>query len=274
VLLSAWAAICLFPLYWILITSIKVSEFEPDGSTFLPFIDFSPSLESWRYILFDSHDETMFRFTVSLAVASSSTGLTVALAAPAAFALARGLPGVPAAPRLSLLIMLATRILPPYVIILPIYILLQRLNILDSPVGLIVVYTVINLPISLWLLQEGFAMVPAETLDAAALDGATNIRQLWDIALPLSRSELWSAALFVFFLCWNEYPIATMLTAGHAQTLPAYLVAQMAVREQMASTEPQWGNFSAIIVLMVAPLLLCTGVMTRFLTGKGNRLAS
>ena len=263
--LLGWAAICLFPLYWIVITSIKVTEFEPDGSTFLPFIDFSPSLESWRYILSDSHDDTLARTGTSITVAVTATAICLILGAMAAYALVRLRTRMPLAPETTLLALMATRILPPCDAVLPIYVTLQYLGLIDSTLGLIFVYAAVNMPIAVWLLADGFRRLPRDLLDAAALDGASHARLLLDMALPLAATEVAATALLIFILCWNEFAFAAVLTSNHALTLPAYLVGQMAVREQMASTEAQWGNFSAIIVMMVAPLLLGAGVLQRLL---------
>ena len=264
-LLLIWSVVCLFPLYWVVITSIKVSEFEPDGSTFIPFVGFAPTLDSWRYVLFDSHDDTVARAVSSIAVAASATLICLVLGAMAAYALVQLRTRLPLAPETTLLALMATRILPPCAIVLPIYLTLQYLGMIDSILGLTLVYAAVNLPIAVWLLANGFRRLPRDVLDAAALDGASNVRLLLDMALPLAAAEVAATALLVFILCWNEFALAAVLTTDHALTLPAYLVGQMAVREQMASTEPQWGNFSTIIVLMVAPLLLGAGVLQRLL---------
>ena len=264
--LILWSAICLFPIYWIVITSIKVTGFEPDGSTFVPFVDFKPTLESWRYILFDSHDDTLARALTSLIVAGVSTLLCLFLGALAAYSLVRlrtrfmSLP-----PETSLLALLAARILPPVAAVLPIYVALQYLGLVNTMPALILVYVAVHLPIAIWLIADGFRRVPGEVLDAAALDGASHWRILAGTAAPLAAAEIGATALLVFILCWTEFPIASVLTTNRSMTLPAYLVGQMAVREQMASTEAQWGYFSAIIVLMVAPLLLGTSVLQRLL---------
>lgn len=263
--LAAWAVVCLFPVYWIAITSIKASEFEPDGATYLPGIDFTPDLESWRFILFDSHDDTLARVWTSLIVAGSATEVCLVLGSLAAFALVRLRTHLPFAPETALLALMATRILPPCAAVLPICLSLQYAGPIDSRLGLILVCTAVQLPITVWLIANGFRRQPGEVLDAAMLDGASPLRVLLTMAIPLAASEIAATGLLVFILCWNEFSYAVVLTSNHALTLPPYLVGQMAVREQMASTEPQWGTFSTIIVLMVAPLLLGAGVMQRLL---------
>ena len=263
--LIVWSAICLFPLYWIVITSIKTAAYEQDGTTYLPFVDFMPTLESWRFILLDHHDGTLRRAAASGTVSLAATAICLGLGSMAAYALVRLRTRLPLAPEATLLALLATRILPPVAAVLPIYLTLQSFDLIDSYLGLILVYVAVHLPIAIWLLANGFLRLPGEMLDAAALDGASHIRILTTIALPLAATEAAATALLIFVLCWNEYPYAAILTTDHALTLPPYLVGQMAVREQMASTEPQWGYFSVVIVLMVAPLVLGSGVLQRLL---------
>src|SRR5262245_33552496 len=158
---------------------------------------------------------------------------------------------------------LATRILPSVVTVLPIYYVVQRAGLYDTLSALILVYVVANLPIAIWLFRGFFAEVPIEIEDAAQLDGASRFQIFFCLFLPLTRGGLGAAAILIFILCWNEYLLSLYLTADHALTMPPFLAGQMAVREQMASSEPEWGYFSVLVVLMVAPLIVFTGVLQR-----------
>lgn len=261
-LLFAWALVCLLPVGWMLAGSFKPVEAFANGPAYLPFVDFRPVLESWSYILFSSGDDTLKRFVNSCGVSALATAATILLAAPAAFALLRS-----GASRHWLLgALLASRALPPVATALPLYLVFQYAGGLDTWWALASVYTAYNLPIAIWLLRNALAAVPPEITDAAILDGASLLRVLFTLLLPLAGGTVAASALFVFVLCWNEYSFALMLTTDHALTLPPFLAGQMAVREQMATSEPQWGYFSALIVLMVAPLLLGTGIVQRLLT--------
>ena len=138
---------------------------------------------------------------------------------------------------------------------LPLYVLFQGAGLLDTHAALIVTYVAANLPIAVWLLRDVFATIPIDIEEAAMIEGASRVRILVSIILPLAAAGLVTTFLFLTILCWNEYLLAVTLTDDAAQTMPAFLAGQMAVREQMASSEPQWGYFSAIILIMVTPLI-------------------
>lgn len=165
---------------------------------------------------------------------------------------------------------LATRLLPPVVTVLPIYLLVEKAGLLDTRLALILTYTAANLPVAVWLLRGFLDEVPTEIEDSAQLDGASRFRILFTLFLPLIRGRLVASALLIFILSWNEYVLSLYLTNDHALTMPPFLAGQMATREQMASAEPEWGYFSVIIVLMVAPLVVFTGLLQRVVTRSGR----
>jgi len=154
---------------------------------------------------------------------------------------------------------LASRILPPVVTVLPVYYMVDSVHLLDTQFALALTYTAANLPIAVWLLRGFFAEVPLEIEEAAQLDGASRFRIFFVLVVPLTRAGI-ATALLVFVLAWNEYLLAVYLTSDHALTMPPFLAGQMATREQMASADPEWGYFSVLIVLMVAPLVLFAGI--------------
>jgi multiple sugar transport system permease protein len=168
--------------------------------------------------------------------------------------------------------MLATRILPPVIVTLPIYILALGADVLDTHASLIMVYVASNLPIAVLLLFRNFKLISTDIIDAAELDGASYFRIFFDIILPIGIRGVAATTVFLFALSWNEYPFAAMLTTDHALTMPPFLSGQMATREQMATAGPQWGYFSTLIVLMVAPLMLFAGALQRTFFG-GQRVS-
>ena len=263
-LLVGWSVVCLFPLYWMAIGSIKTVEDVANGPLYVPFADFTPTLDAWRYILFNSSDDSLVRFANSVIIASGATATTILIGGLAAFGLMRTKRSAPAEGRLFIA-MLASRALPPIVMAIPLYILIGQLGGLDTKWALAAVYTAYNVPIAVWLMRIGFAAVPADIIDAAVLDGASLLRIFFTIMVPLSAGVTVATAFLVFILCWNEYTFAVVLTQDHALTLPPFLAGQMAVREQMATSEPQWSYFSTLIVIMVAPLLAGTGIVERLL---------
>jgi multiple sugar transport system permease protein len=159
--------------------------------------------------------------------------------------------------------LLVPRIVPPIVIALPLYQLLWGTGMLASWTGAAVADVVVGIPIAVWLLRGYIVDVPLELDEAARIDGARLWQVLWSVVVPLIRPGLCATALLVFALCWNEYLFGVYLTAGGADTLPAYLAGQIAVREQMASAEPQGSFFSALIIVSVLPPIGCAVMLDR-----------
>jgi multiple sugar transport system permease protein len=148
-----------------------------------------------------------------------------------------------------LIAILATRILPPVVIVLPIYLMAQHTGTLDTRFALIATYTAANLPVAVWLLQPVLGEVATDLEEAAQLDGASRFRIFFEIVVPVAARGLVAAGLLIFILCWNEYLFSVYLAADHAMTMPPYLAAQMSVREQQAGSDAEeWTRLSAAIV--------------------------
>lgn len=167
---------------------------------------------------------------------------------------------------------LATRILPPVVLVLPIYLMARYTSTLDTRFALIVTYTATNLPVAVWLLRPVLGETASDLEEAAQLDGASHFRILFEIVVPLAARGLAAAALLIFILCWNEYLFSVYLAADHAMTMPPFLAAQMSVREQQAGAEAEeWARLSAAIVLMTAPLILGAGITQRMIARSTHR---
>ena len=168
-----------------------------------------------------------------------------------------------------LIAMLATRILPPVAIVLPIYLMAQHTGTLDTRFALIATYTAANLPVAVWLLQPVLGQVATDQEEAAQLDGASQFRIFFEIVVPAAARGLIAAGLLVFILCWNEYLFSVYLASEHAMTMPPFLAAQMSVREQQAGSDAEeWTRLSAAIILMAAPLILGAGLAQRLLARR------
>jgi multiple sugar transport system permease protein len=270
-LLLAWAFVCLFPIYWVAITSVKsIADIDqPPG--FLPFYDFMPSLEAWRFILFAHNEKLVSRLTNSAVIGAAATILTVVVSGMAIYGLTRFPPAVrwptlastalaagcasaiffvSGFPLRAVLVvgavvgvvmafamrkrgsvmsaygatsfMLATRVLPPVVLVLPLYLMAIATGTRDTLSLMIIVYAAINVPVAVWLLLPVLGPRATDQEEAAQLDGASYLSVFFTILLPMFRASLASTALLVFLLCWNEYLFATYLTADNALTLPPW----------------------------------------------------
>jgi multiple sugar transport system permease protein len=155
--------------------------------------------------------------------------------------------------------MISQRILPPVAVVIPIYVLFQRLGLLDTWVALIVTYTAVNLPIVVWLMRDYFRNISLELEESAAMDGASPFRIFRSIVLPLSAPGLAATFLLVLVFSWNEYLLALILTGANAQTLPLTIAAQNATRG------PQWWYMSVLILIMIAPVIGMAIALERFI---------
>lgn len=266
--LLLWALVCLFPLYWLAVTSLK-GEADITGSpTYVPFLDFTPTISSWSFVLFDRYDSLAASYGNSLVVAMISTTLTMTAGCLAVYALTRLWKGrIEVWGQRFYAGALASRVLPPFVLALPIYVMARVTGLLDSRGLLIVVYAAVNLPVALWLLRPVFGMKALEQEESAQIDGASHLHILCGIVLPMTAGGVAAVSLIVFLQCWNEYVFAATLTTNYAITMPPFLVGQMSMKEaQVGSEAEEWARFSAAALLMVVPLLATTAFVQRALT--------
>ncbi len=309
ILLIFWALVVLFPLYWLFITSFKTPIVVNSGPAYIPFVDFQPTLDNWRYLLVDLGPDTFRPYLNTVVVSLASTFFTLLLGASAAYGLTRftyrprlgtivafiacvvlaivlitvGIPWQAALIVAFLLFLLlwqtiarrfkrslgnndiafwliSQRMLPPVAVVIPIYILFQRLHMLDTWAALIITYTAINLPIVVWLMRDYFQTIPLELEENAAIDGASPYRIFWSIVLPLAVPGLVATFLFVLVFAWNEYLLALFLTIANAQTMP------ITVATQNATRGPQWWYMSVLITIMIVPVIVMAVVLERYMT--------
>jgi len=155
--------------------------------------------------------------------------------------------------------MISQRILPPVAVVIPVYVMFQRLGLLDTWAALIITYTAVNLPIVVWLMRDYFRTISLELEESAALDGASPFRIFRSIVLPLSAPGLAATFLLVLVFSWNEYLLALFLTGANAQTLPLTIAAQNATRG------PQWWYMSVLILIMITPVIGMAFALERFI---------
>lgn len=155
---------------------------------------------------------------------------------------------------------ISQRILPPIVVIIPIYMMFQAVSLLDTHLGLIIIYAVANLPIVVWLMHDFFAGLPIELEESAQLDGATRFGIFWDIVLPLTRPGLAATTLLTLILNWNEYLFAVFLTTSKALTMPIMVAAKNSGEKGIL-----WWEMCAVIAVMIVPVILAAIVLQRFI---------
>ena len=238
-LLAVWA----FPVIWGLATSVKT---ERDVLADPPVWLFQPTLDNYREVIFGT-SSILPNLWSSIVVATASTVLTMLIAVPAAYALARlHYPGRKA----SGFYVLATQMLPPVGLIIPFYLVLQKIGALDSYSGLTAIYLTFSLPFAIWLMVSYFEDVPYEMEEAALLDRAGRLRTLWYVILPQVRGGIAVTTVFVFLNAWNEFLFAVVLGGNRVRPVTVAMFNFISVEQT------QWARLAAGAMLAMAPVIL------------------
>ena len=239
VLVSVWV----FPVLWGLLTSFKT---ERDVLAYPPKFIFEPTLANYREVLFGT-SSILPNLWSSMVVATASTVLTMLIAVPAAYALARlRFPGK----KSSGFYVMATQMLPPVGLIIPYYLALQKLGLLDSYSGLTTIYLTFSLPFAVWLMVSYFEDVPYEMEEAALLDRAGRLRTLWYVILPQVRGGIAVTAVFVFLNAWNEFLFAVVLGGNNVRPVTVAMFNFISVEQT------QWARLAAGAMLAMAPVIV------------------
>ncbi len=147
----------------------------------------------------------------------------------------------------------------------------QKVGLLDTKFALVATYTAVNLPVGVWLLQPVFGTVASEQEEAARLDGASHLRIVLTILLPMLAANIAAVGMLLFVLCWNEYLFATYLSFDNALTLPPWMAGQISIKEaQVGSEAEETAHLAAATMFMAVPLIAAASMVQRFL---GRRLA-
>jgi ABC-type glycerol-3-phosphate transport system permease component len=153
--------------------------------------------------------------------------------------------------------------------VIALYMAAKFAGLLDTRTALIITYTAINLPVATWLLLPAFGTCATDQEEAAILEGLSHVGILKGVLLPMLLPTVLSVALIIFVLCWNEYFFAAYLTTNEASTLTPWMVGQLSMKEAQIGGEPEeWAHLSAATVLMVAPLLVFSGMAMRMLSRR------
>jgi multiple sugar transport system permease protein len=248
----------LFPIYWITLASFKTKS-EILSSTPLHLFQFSPNLENYSSILGLTTGDTeagtpgeyLSRLKNSVIIAGGSTVLAVVFGTLTAYAMARfRIPGKSD----ILFYILSTRMLPPVVIIIPVFLMFTQLGLKGNHVGLTLLYTTVNLPFVVWMMKGFFDEIPHEYEDAAMLDGYPRVQAFFKVTLPNAWPGIAATAVFCIIVAWNEYAFAFILNSEpFAQTVPSFIASK-----SQTSAGINWGIIAAMSTLFVAPVLVFT----------------
>jgi len=266
--LVVWTFIALFPLYWTISTSMKLGRDVTQGHL-IPWYDFKPNWKGWQSLglspdtIFETsnvRDEFMKRFVNSMIATLGASGLAVVLGALAAYGLSRfDYKFGPWRNKDISFFFLSQLILPPVVLAMPFLVLYKELALLDTRIGLILVYTLMVLPIVIWVMRDQFDTIPPEIEQAALVDGCTIWGAFLRIVVPIALPGMVAAFILSVVLCWNEYFFASLLTGFDAQTLPVM------VASQTGSQGINWWTMAALSTAAILPLILVGIFLERYI---------
>ena len=266
--LLIWAAICLFPIFWTITTSFKLAPDVMKGNL-IPWWDFTPRWKGWESIglsprligeVSTVREEFFKRFWNSAVVSISASLLAVILGSLAAYGLSRFSYrfGFMKNSDISFFF-LSQMILPPVVLALPFLVLYKSLGLLDSRIGLILLYTLMVLPIVIWIMRDQFQGVPIELEEAALVDGLGIWGAFLQIVMPIALPGMVAAFILSLVLCWNEYFFAALLTSTNATTLPVM------VASQTGSQGINWWSMAALSSAAILPLVIVAIVLEKYI---------
>ncbi len=266
-----WASLCLFPIYWTITTSFKTAVNVTQGHL-IPWVDFAPKWIGFRSLglsprtIFEIstvRDEFLQRFFNSVVASVGSSVLAVILGSLAAYGLSRFQYRVGFFKNKDISFFFISQIiLPPVVLALPFLVLYRELALLDSRIGLILLYTLTVMPIVVWVMRDQFSTIPYELEEAGFVDGLSVWGVFLRIVLPLSFPGIVAAFILCLVLTWNEYFFAALLTSTDAKTLPVM------VASQTGSQGISWWSMAALSFAAIAPLVII-GILLESYIVKG-----
>ncbi|HEY6434137.1 MAG TPA: carbohydrate ABC transporter permease [Acetobacteraceae bacterium] len=227
VILIGAAVWVLVPFLWAIVNSIKGLEQTFQSGAIIPFLQFKPTLDSWRQVMNDSG--VLHALLSSIVVSGGATLLVLLIGIPAAYSLARFEFPIPS--RDITLWFLSQRVLPPAIVLIPFYLMMVFFGLIDTWTGLIISYSTFSLAFGVVIMRDIFRDVSKEIEEAAKVEGATAWQIFVRIALPLSVDGIIVTAINVFAFGWNEALFASAFTSRNAQTLASFILASRGTRD-------------------------------------------
>ncbi|OYU38238.1 MAG: sugar ABC transporter permease [Pseudorhodobacter sp. PARRP1] len=284
VLVVSYAIITLIPLLWIIATGFKSPT---DSIAYPPVVVFQPTLEGYVNLFTErtrATDEMLAaagppttwydqiardrgtvisgpsrygqRFLNSVIIGFGSTALCMVLGTAAAYAFSRF--KVPLKDDL-LFFILSTRMMPPIAVAIPIFLMFRNLGLNDTHLGMILLYTAVNLSLSVWLLKGFIDEIPIEYEEAALIDGYTRFQAFYKVVLPQAATGIASTAIFCLIFAWNEYAFAVLLTSGTAQTAPPF------IPTIIGTGGKDWPAVAAGATIFLVPVMVFTIMLRKHL---------
>ena len=284
IIVATYAIVAILPLLWIFLTGFKtptdsisyppkiISEPSVEGYVNLfttrtrqtpEFLASLPPPQTWyerlvrsRNMVIAGPSKVVPRFINSMVIGFGSTFLAVCLGTIAAYAFSRF--RVPLADDL-LFFILSTRMMPPIAVAIPIYLMYRTIGLSDTRLGMILLYTSVNVSLAVWLLKGFIDEIPREYEEAAMIDGYTRFQAFVKVVLPQATTGIAATAIFCLIFAWNEYAFAVLLTSGNAQTAPPFIPIIIGEGGQ------DWPAVAAGTTLFLVPIVVFTVLLRKHL---------
>lgn len=243
----------LAPIVWMVLTSVL-----PHRALITRPPDVDPALFTWNNINGVLEDRALLvdSFVNSAIVALATTGLALSLGSLAAYAIARL--SVPGGNKLMLMV-LATQMFPGIVLIIPLFIVLSQANLIDTHIGLVIVYLSFVLPVVMWILKGFFESIPMALERAAMVDGASTMQTFRFVVLPMSLPPLFAAGVFAFIESWNEFFYAVILTRTNVKTVP------IRISEFSGQYRTAFGEMIAAAMIASIPVIILAIIFRKYI---------
>ncbi len=245
-----------FPLFWMVVSSLKTG---PELFTSPPqIIPSTLTLEWYREVLLRTNAPAFF--LNSLLIATATTAITISIGTLGGYSMTRfRFPGR----NLFMFTSLLSYVFPAILLFVPIFVMLNSLKLIDSKIGVVVSHIVVTMPLSLWMLRSFFLSIPRELDEAAWVDGATYFQAFTRVILPLALPGIFSTAVIVFIMSWNEFLFASVIGTSTAnKTLP------VGISEFITSFDIRWGEIMALGTIATLPVVVIfTFIQRYFLEG-------
>lgn len=282
-LVITYALVTMIPLVWIMLTGFKSPA---DAISYPPKVIYEPTLEgyvnlfttrtrqtqeflaanppqNWADEIVRQYDMVIVgpskfgeRFVNSVIIGFGSTFLSVFLGTLAAYGFSRF--RIPLADDL-LFFILSTRMMPPIAVAIPIFLMFRNLGLSDTHLGMILLYTAVNISLAVWLLKSFIDGIPMEYEEAALIDGYTRFQAFYKVVLPQAATGIASTAIFCLIFAWNEYAFAVLLTTANAQTAPPFIPTIIGIGGL------DWPAIAAGVTIFLIPVMIFTILLRKHL---------
>ncbi len=266
--LIAWTVVALFPIYWTLTTTFKSAPDVMKGNM-IPFLEYAPDWKGLRSLglspdtilnFSTPREEFLKRFYNSIIASLGASVLALIIGTMAAYGLSRFEYKFAIWRNRDIsFFFLSQLILPPVVLAMPFLVLYKELALLDSLIGLILIYALSVLPIVIWIMRDQFDSIPHELEQAALVDGCSTWDAFLKIVVPIALPGMVAAFILAVILCWNEYFFAALLTGTNARTLPVM------VASQTGSQGISWWSMAALSSAAILPLIVIGIFLERYI---------